>query len=265
MLDLNHGSGAKVAPRTISDEVNDIIDAGIMRRRAAEPRRTYLGASRLGDPCARKLCYEYSGVPVDPGKEITPKMARIFAMGHALEDTVIGMFDDDVGDTFRAVAARFLEDAGFKLLTRNSKGEQFGFSAIKGKLQGHIDAAIIASPLPAIPTPCGWEHKGLNLKSWNKIKKHGVKIANEVYYGQMQIYMGYMDLPAFLFTATNKNTSEMHHEIVEFEPARAQAYSDRGLMVINAVDSGALLDRCANNPDFFVCKMCSYRERCWSE
>ncbi len=264
MLDLNHGSGAKIAPRTISDEINDILDAGIMRKRAAEPKRNYLGASRLGDPCSRRLCYEYAGVDVDPGKELTPKMLRIFAMGHALEETAIGSFDPDaVTDTFKTAALQFFADAGFKLLTRNSKGEQFGFSVLGGKIQGHIDAAIIESPLPIIPTPCGWEHKGLNLKAWNKVKKHGIKIANEVYFGQLQTYMGYMDLSHFVFTATNKNTSEMHHELVEFSSSRAQALSDRGVEVIRAVESGHLLDRCANHSDFFVCKMCSYSERCW--
>ncbi len=66
MLDFNHGSGIRPGlppiERTTSDIVNEAIDAALMAKRAAEPVRTYLGASAIGDPCERKLQYSFMRV-----------------------------------------------------------------------------------------------------------------------------------------------------------------------------------------------------------
>lgn len=267
-IDLNSGSGAKPGSRTISEDINEAIDAALMERRAREPKRTYLGASILGSECGRYLCYEYAGT--EPDEPLTAKQLRIFATGHGLEDAAVSLLDEDaLSETFKGLARQWLTDSGFELKTRDSQGNQFGFSTLEGKIKGHIDAAILNVP-PSIAKyfpsmPGGWEHKGLAQKWWNKVKKHGVKVSYPVYYGQMQTYMGYLDLWWFLFTATNKNTSEMHHEIVVFDHSCAQRLSDRGLEVVSNVDAGHLLDRCASNPDYYICKMCKFQKRCWSD
>jgi len=263
-IDLNSGSGAKIGARTLGDDINDAIDQGILNRRAKEKRREYLGASLLGDPCVRRLCYIYAGVDVDPGKEISPKTQRIFDIGHEMEDFIAGQQSDADG-VFKAAAVRWFHDAGFDLRTHNSKGEQFRWTAVEGKMSGAVDGVILSGPLPEkIRYPVLWECKALGVKGWNKIKKHGVKVGSETYYGQAQVNLGYLDgTSGSLFTAINKNDESLHHELIEFDPSRAQALSDRGVDVIRAVESGHLLDRCANHSDFFVCKMCSYAERCW--
>lgn len=266
MIDLNSGSGATIGHRTISDAVNEALDRAMLARQAKAPKRHYLGASILGHECGRRLCYEYAGTERD--ETLTAKQIRIFDTGHALEDAVIDIFRDD-DPIYGQMTERWMKEAGFVIETRDSRGEQFGFSALDGKLQGHIDGAIIEVPWEIAnkfpPMPGGLEIKGLGLKWWNKAKKHGVKVGFPQYYSQVQTYMGYLDLTWFLFTATNKNTSEMHHEIVEYDPACAQRLSDRGLEVITAVDAGHLLERCATNADYFVCKFCPFAKRCWRE
>ena len=266
MLDLNSGSNAHTGPQSLCDRINAVIDAALIERRKQEPIRHYLGASQIGEPCLRKLCYSYARTPVDEGRALTARSIRIFDTGHAGEDAIaLEMGADDVPQTdfFRASAARWFSDAGFRLVTRDKDGEQFGFKAIEGRFAGHMDGTITKGPVDEIPYPVGWEHKALNVKNWNKIKKHGVKESSPLYYGQMQIYMAYMELHAFLFTATNKNTQELNHELVPYDARAAQMLSDKAVSVILSVEAGELLPRMTDNSDFYLCKWCDWRKRCW--
>lgn len=267
MIDLNTGSGANLGPRTFGDDVNDVIDAGILARRGREPKRTYLGASLLGHPCDRYLAYDYAHVP--PDEELTAAKIRIFDIGHAMEDFVAEQMGAGEDQVFKDAAARWFIDAGFDLRVKDSTGKQFGWEAIEGKMKGHVDGAFVSGPALlnrwGISYPALWETKALNNKSWNQIKKHGLKIGNERYYGQCSVNMGYMSVWHTIFTACNKNTQQMHHELIEFDPARAQLLSDRGLNTIRSHEAGALPPRCTNNRDFHICKKCDRRVGCWSD
>lgn len=263
-LDFNTGSCQQVGPKTFSDEVNAVIDAGILARHAKEPQRDYLGASVLGEPCGRKLCYYYSKTPIDDGRQFTPRTLRIFDIGHDMED-FLGAEDSPQDAVFKAAAARWFHDAGFDLRVKDSHGNQFGWEALNGKIRGHIDGAFTAGPdLPTKVTyPALWEAKALNKKNWNKIKKHGLQVGNEVYYGQCHINMANLNVGQTIFTAVNKDTEELHHELIPFDHLRAQMISDRGLAVVQAVEAGYLMDRQFNNADFYLCKFCNWRKRCW--
>jgi len=262
MLDFGHNSGLKIAPPDFSDKINEAIDKGIIARRAREPRRDYLGASLLGDPCARRLVYTLMGV--EPDEPFTARTLRIFDIGHGMEDFVAEQFGLGEEAVFKSAAARWFLDAGFKLLTRNKSGDQFRWKALDGRMSGAIDGVFIDGPaIETLNYPAIWESKALNKKNWSKMKKHGVKIGSELYHGQLQINMAYLDVFQSVFTCVNKDTQEVSHELVEFDPAVAQRLSDRGLEVITMASKGELPDRIASQPDYFVCKMCSYRGRCW--
>lgn len=256
MLDLNHGvlytygwSSASLEQSlkpTITDIVNGHIDAALIKTREKEVPRTYLGASRIGEECKRKLAYEYMKVPGEP---FTPRTLRIFEVGHRFEDML----------------AEWLRAAGFDLRTHRQDGRQYGFEAMNGRVKGHIDGALIAGPDIGRKYPGGWETKALNDKSWSDTVKKGVKVSKPVYYGQMQLYMGYLDLPWFLFTAINKNTCAIYHEIVEFNAADSQRLSDTAVEVISDAEAGRLPPRISNDPNFFKCRFCDHREPCWKE
>lgn len=273
MLDFNHGSGIRPGqeplPQSVSDAVNAAIDAALMAKRANEPIRTYLGASAIGDPCDRKLQYSFMRTPIDPGRELTARALRIFATGHAAEDVSAAAMEAGVPggeDMFRDITAKWMVDAGFTLERFMPNGRQIGFSAMGQRFKGHIDGKIIGGPtIPNLAYPCGWEHKALNTKNWSKIKKHGLRVASPVYYGQIQIYEAYMEIPQFLFSALNKNTQEMHHEIINFDLKAAQELSDRAVRIIEHSDKGQLLARVASQPDFYLCKFCDWAKTCWQE
>ncbi len=250
MIDLNSGSGyayggvpARMATAAF---VNGLVDRALEGERAAAGCRDYLGASRVGEPCARRLCYEVAGTPEDDGARPGGRLLRTFEAGHVFEDLSI----------------RWLRAAGFDLRTRKRNGEQFGFSTADGRIRGHIDGVIVNGPDLGLPWPLLWEHKSASAKSWTDFVKHGVKVWRPLYYAQVQLYMAYMELEHCLFTAVNKDTLELHHELIAFDPAAAQALSDRAVAVIRSVEARELLPRIADDPDHHCCRFCPYRVRC---
>jgi hypothetical protein len=91
--------------------------------------------------------------------------------------------------------------------------------------------------------PALWECKSANAKNWREIAKHGVTKAKPVYAAQIALYQAYLGLteaPA-LFTAINKDTCEIWHELVPFDAALAQSASDKAVTILRACDAGELL------------------------
>ena len=252
MLDFNHTT-------TLSERVNAAIDAALVSENADRTPRAYLGGSRIGHPCERALQFEFAGAPKDEGADFSGRTLRIFAIGHALED----------------LAVRWLCAAGIELYTRKGNrldGEQFGFSVAGGRVRGHVDGVIagVAPPL-TLGVPALWEHKTMNSKNWRETVAKGVAVSKPIYAAQIALYQAYMDAvipgvaanPA-LFTAINKDTAELHHELVPFDAELAQRMSDRAVRILQATDAGELLPRIARAPDFLECRQCPWSNRCWS-
>ena len=68
---------------------------------------------------------------------------------------------------------------------------------------------------------------------------------------------------AALFTAINKDTTELYHELVPFNAALAQEMSDRAVFILRAVESGETMPRVSADPNYYECRFCAYRHRCW--
>src|SRR5262245_678615 len=102
MIDLNHGShavyGLQQSPY-VADRVNALIDNALIDRNRRQQPRDYLGGSRVGEPCARKLVYEYTRTLVDAGRGFDGRTLRIFDAGHQ----------------FEMLSIRWLRAAGFEL------------------------------------------------------------------------------------------------------------------------------------------------------
>ena len=249
MLDYNHAA-------SFADQVNARIDTALVMENQAQPSRRYLGGSRLGVACERALQFEYAQAPKDDGRDFNGQTLRIFAAGHLFED----------------IAIRWLRLAGFDLYTTRGNrpgGEQFGFSVAGGRIRGHVDGIINAGPvLPRFPAL--WECKSMNARSWRDTVKRGLAVSKPVYAAQIAVYQAYMEAsvpgissnPA-LFTAINKDTAELHHELVPFDGGLAQRMSDKAVRIIQATEAGELLPRIAQSADFFECKFCPWSDRCW--
>lgn len=252
MLDFN-------SRNLTSGHVNAAIDAALVAGNAATPPRSYLGGSRLGQACERALQFEFVKAPKDEGADFDGRLLRIFGIGHALEE----------------VAVAWLRGAGFDLYTRRGggdHGEQFGFSVAGGRIRGHVDGVFAGGPtIPGMAFPALWECKTMNAKSWRETASKGVAASKPIYAAQIAVYQAYMDAsvpgvvdnPA-LFTAINKDATELHHELVPFNADLAQRMSDRAVRILAAADAGEMLPRVAAQADHFECRFCPWSKRCWA-
>lgn len=227
----------------ISEKIAPIVDEAYKKLKDHEPSRNYLGASRWGESCERKLGFEFHHTPKDTG--FSGRAYRIFDAGHDYEERVVD----------------YLRHAGFTLGNEKEDGKQIGFFVADGKLGGHCDGVIYAGPVD-LPYPLIFECKSLNDKSWNDTKKKGVKESKPVYYAQIQTYCAYFDVPnGGLFVAINKNDGELYYEYVPFDARTAQDVSDRALRVVKS-NSPTELARITDDPANFQCKFCDYRGTC---
>lgn len=255
MIDLNHGSQTLVPIPEIARAINDLVDAALQRRNERQGQRTYLGASSLGAECDRAIQLDYIeanslGAPEPDSQGHSGVTLRIFATGHKFEEMVID----------------WLQEAGFDLRTRDRDGNQFGFSVADGRFRGHCDGVIRRGPAGLMCYPALWECKALGQKSWQEVVKKGVTIARPVYAAQIAIYQAYLELadhPA-LFTAINRDTAELYHELVPFDGDLAQRTSDRAVKILQATDAGELLPRGFAKSDHHVCKWCRWAGFCWA-
>ena len=226
------------------DLLNRMLDESIQNTYQQRQKQVYLGASLLGEKCARKLQYQIFGSQ----SKLFPKAVklRLLDTGHHLEKLV----------------AKWVRNAGYDLRTKNDQGKQFGFVVEEEKIAGRVDGIIVGGP-KGHSYPLLWECKTMNNKNWRQTVRRGIETSNFIYFIQVQIYMAYMGFNQTLITVLNKNNSELHHEIVTFDPVIAEKYFKRGMEILKACSIGKLLPRISRTPKFYKCKMCQYRKACW--
>ncbi|KAF0234108.1 MAG: hypothetical protein FD177_1020 [Desulfovibrionaceae bacterium] len=244
MIDLNSSSAV-----ALSGRINWHIDTAIDADAARQPRRNYLGASVIADPCERAVQYYALGAEQD--RPALGTKQDIFARGHWIEEQMI----------------KRMRGAGFILLDRDPRtGEQFEAEWFDGKVKGHPDGMLLhwmgREECP-IPLPALWECKGLGSKWWKKVVKEGLRACFPRYYGQMQLLMGGFKLNRGLFTAVNADTMERYHQVIEFSPSACEALLARAGRIFLANDAGELLPRPYFNSAGMECSMCNYKATCW--
>ncbi len=237
-------------PATITERLMSRMNKALELEESFQPARHYLGGSQIGKECERALQYSFTQASVDPGKDFTGRLIRVFARGHWVESAMV----------------EWLRTAGFGLVAADEHGQQFGFEAHDGYMKGHTDGFFVSGPDEFGPWPRLWECKGLMQKYFLPIVKHGIKEKNPTYYGQTQFYMKKFNMtenPA-LFSVINMNTMELYWEEIPFDPNYFDMLDGKAARIIKSCLAGELLPRMTENKDFFKCKWCSYRERCFS-
>jgi hypothetical protein len=224
-----------------------VIDDSMTKASKSREPRKYLGASRWGHHCDRALAYEFHLTPKDEGRDFRGQTLRIFDMGHDGEDRVSG----------------YMGDAGFELTTVGPDGKQIGFEAADGRLKGHVDGIITGGPDLGVAYPCLWENKALGSKSYADVVRKGIKSSKPVYFVQAQVYMAYLGLRHCIFTCINRDTGELHAELIKADPLAAQQASDKALRIVQS-EKPEEMPRCTTDRTDFRCKFCDFKEKCWS-
>jgi hypothetical protein len=206
----------------------------------AEPPREYLGMSEIGDECARKLWYTFHHC----AKEDFPgRLYRLF----------------ETGDLEEIRLVKDLRDIGCDVNSVNEHGEQFGFSLLGGHFSGHMDGCALGIP----EAPKTWhvlEFKTHNNKSFEKLKKSGVRFAKPKHYCQMQCYMGCSGMKRALYLAVNKDTDEIYSERVEFDKEVFDlAVASAREIIFNTTPPAPI----ASRPDDWRCTYCCARRLCF--
>lgn len=231
-----------------TDPTLDAMRLACEEKSKQEPRRGYLGASSIGDPCARKLWYMYNGFPSEPFKAET---LWNFEDGHRTEDLI---------------AARLRMVKSIELFTHDENGKQFGFSMFGGKFAGHYDG-VIRGLIQAPKAWHIWENKACSLKKFNEFKackiKYGEKNAlenwNMTYFVQHQIYMHKENIDRGYLTVALAGGRDIDSCRTEYKPEIAERYTDRAEAIINAKSPPP---RISEDATFWLCRFCNQQENC---
>jgi hypothetical protein len=225
-------------------DANKAIAAALERATAAAARapRPYLGASIIGDPCLRKVQFDWWVTPFLPART-----RLIFDRGHAFEQLM--------RDRLSAIGFYFASTESLK------------FTAFGDLVEGHADGVVIRAPtLPGLylQTPCVWECKCLNNKNFRAVARDGLEKTFPKYAVQVALYQRFLQKtnPA-LYTAINADTCEVLHFPVPYDAAFALRALERIEMIIEATKKSELLPRAYASRDDWRCKICGHRGRCW--
>ena len=215
------------------------IDESIINNAKKREKRSHLGASVVGDPCMRKIWYQF----YEPIEITDPRILRIFKLGQVIEDEIV---------------IPMLRDAGFTVYEKDNNGDQFGFK--DGKFAGSIDGCIVG--LPESSKPHLLEIKSANKSRFNDFKKNGYR-SSSTYYAQIQIYMKYMKLERALVVVYCKDDSELYLERIKYDSMYAEMQVDKAYRILESKDN--IPDREFKRSTDWRCRFCQHKEKCWEE
>lgn len=192
----------------------------------SEPRH-HLGCSQIGGPCQRRLWYEFhEGIR----ESFSGRMLRLFRRGRMEEDLVVSDL---------LAAGHTVED--------RQRRVDFGHG-FSGSIDGILDGKAVL------------EIKTHNEKSFNDLLRKGVKKSKPQHWVQMQCYMLGTGLDRAVYFAVNKNTDEIYTERVYFDKAAAED----AVRMAHDIILGPVPGRITGDPEWWECRFCPARGRCWS-
>lgn len=205
-----------------------------------EAFRSHMGASLIGGECGRAIWYGWRWVtkPHFPGR-----ILRLFNRGHLEEARFISL----------------LLLIGVQVYQQDANGNQFRISHANGHFGGSGDGVGVGIPDLPPQTAALLEFKTHGEKSFKELVAKGVRDAKFEHYVQMNVYMRKMGLGAGLYGAVNKNTDELHMEIIPLDIAVADQFLDRGEKLIELRDPPKKLN---DSPGFWKCRFCDHRPVC---
>ena len=202
--------------------------------------RSHQGASSIGEDCARKLQLKWRWVNHSTFDE---RMLRLFNRGHLEEARFLSML-------------MCIPEA--KLWYETEDGGQFKFSDYAGHYGSALDGVLEGCP-DLNGEPCYTEFKTASDKKFKEFAAKGCREVEYKYFVQCQQCMLYFNLPFTLFMVVNKNTDELHAEIIEFDQSVAMQYKERASQIIFTTDPLATI---SNNPTFWKCRFCDVKGVC---
>jgi hypothetical protein len=236
----------------ITDPTLEAMKLAIETSYKNEPRN-YLGASLIGDPCSRKIWYQYNGYEQSKSSFIGIVAAEC---GHAAE---------------KVTAERLRMVKGIELHTHKPDGKQYGWIAYGGKMAGHYDG-LICGLIQAPKAIHIWEHKDKNHKKFADFQskknmfgeKRALKNWSEIYYGQAQMNMHYARLGGkqidrHYMTVSYAGARDYDSCRTEYDPAYAETLVNKAYAII---ENPSPPKRISEQKDFYLCRFCNFKDIC---
>jgi hypothetical protein len=210
--------------------------------------RKHLGASQIGDPCARKLWYGFRWCLTPnyvnaKGDDHKGRMMRLFNRGHKEEARLV----------------EWLRGIGCEVEDTDADGKQFRITGCDGHFGGSCDGKI---KLPAVfgsSPKMLLEFKTSGEKAFVKLKDNGVRAEKPVHFVQMCVYGEKLGLEHALYMAVNKNTDEIYIEVVALNRAVAEQAQQKAQAIIDAHVPPPKLNE---NAAYYLCKFCDFWPVC---
>jgi len=210
------------------------------RDQADEQDRPYLGASELGESCARRLWYRFRWAARE---RFDGRLLRLFDTGHREE-------------------ARLLDEmrrAGLEVWDRDEIGEQFAVRAHGGHFRGHLDAVVRGLP-EAPKSPHVFDVKTIKAKKFAELVKHGIQKTFPKYVVQGTVYCGLMEIEKAAFAFVVKDDETIYLERFDFDQAAFdEAMARAGRIIFSAEPPPGI----SADPDFWACKLCPFHALCF--
>jgi ribosomal protein S27E len=214
-------------------KLHERIEAAFTGRKDA-PRK-YLGASIVGNPCTAYLALSLRGFPEAP---IEAQLMRIFELGHILEDVVL----------------KHLRHAGVDVIDESVDGRQVEWTMYGGHVKMHADGRIVENDeIVAI-----LEIKSMGASKFKDFQEKGVRNSHRAYFDQVQLMMGASGIERSVLIAYNKNNSEYHSELIEFDEFY---HADQKRRIEVVLQNEAT--RVASDESDWRCRGCFKRTSCW--
>jgi hypothetical protein len=221
----------------LSQKLKQDIEDATKAHFTDEPRK-HLGASIIGHECSAYLWGTFRWLKQE---DFSGRMLRLFNRGHLEEARFI----------------KWLTLVGFTCYEINPEtGKQFQISGVNGHFGGSLDCIVSRADIGNLLT----EFKTHGEKSFVKLKAEGVRKAKPQHYRQMCSYGKLYQLKYGLYCAVNKNTDELHFEIVELDWSLADDLMRKADSIIN---SQVQPQKIAQNETYFDCKYCHFSGICF--
>jgi hypothetical protein len=190
--------------------------------------RVYVGASSIGHPCKRSVWYQAHNTIPD---QLAWRTKIIFKTGHHLETMLIDL----------------IKQSGVRV-----KCEQMHVCDIEYSFfSGHLDLVVNDEYVVDI--------KSCKNSEFNLFVKNGLKKWKPQYYDQLQSYMGMTGYKKAILLAINKDTGQLHQELIEFDELHYDVLRQRAKHIYHLPEPP---ERINKNATFYICQMCSYKKRC---
>lgn len=207
------------------------INTALFKQLESKPKRDYIGASSIGNPCERAVWYDFH-FP-EKGHINSPTTLLTFRVGEYIESMIISLL--------RASNA---------LLASQVHAESKAFPTFQGNYDAWIELDGEMHVL---------EIKTASNSNFSQAKSKGVKIWRPQYYDQIQSYLGMSEKQSGILLIVNKDTSEIYEEKINFDKFHYELLVSKAKRLVNTTQ---VPERINNSPIYYLCKMCKFKEVC---